>query len=58
MAVLLAVFCTACDSESNSDPTPQSFTPDWNLAVDSISPGVSLNEALLGFYDLSGSLLD
>lgn len=64
MTVLIAVFCSACGSGSEGGsnplpaPAPPTVLPDWDLVVDSGSSATSLSTALLGFYDLSGALLD
>ncbi|MCU7919888.1 MAG: hypothetical protein KZQ95_16240 [Candidatus Thiodiazotropha sp. (ex Epidulcina cf. delphinae)] len=59
VTLLFAVFCVACGgSGGGSTPAPQPNAPDWDLVVDTGSPGTSLNTALLGFYDLSGALYD
>ncbi len=61
LATLCSLFCAACGSGSSGSSTvspPPTTVPDWELLVDTNNPGTPLSSALVGYYDLSGALLD
>ena len=58
LAALCAVTSYGCGGSGGSGSPPPPVTVDWDLAVETTNVVSPLNPSLVGYYDLSGVLLD